>query len=95
MEWIDTKKIRKSRVTNGYAYVESFDVHDKETHGCACRFLVNFCGTIEFTQDIRGLRGLLAEVDLYARQYGIPLVAWDTEAAGGKLAAQKGPRYWR
>jgi hypothetical protein len=95
IKWRDVKKIRKARVTNGYVYVENFNIQDSKKHDVVCRFFVNFCGNIAFSQDIRGLRNLLNRVNFYARQHEIPLVIWDTEAAAAKLASEKGPGYWR
>jgi hypothetical protein len=96
MRWQDIKKIRKVRVTNGYNYVDSFDVVDRRPHNPVCRFfLVNLCGDIVFTQDISDMRGLLQQINFCARQHDVPLVVSDSEAAVAKLRTKTGKEFWK
>jgi len=95
IQWGEIKKIRKTKSYNGYAWVDSFQVHDAKTHGRISRFLVNVRGDIAFTQEIRGLSDLLGQINLYARAYKIPLVVLDIQANAARLAPLKGAEYWR
>jgi len=95
IRWEDIKRIRKVRVTNGYNYVDNFRVVDRMPRGLICRFFVNLCGDIVFNHEISDLRGLLEQVNSFARQHNIPLFVWDTEAAGAKVRAKTGTEKWR
>jgi hypothetical protein len=95
IRWEDIKKVRKVRVTNGYAYVDSFHVMDRKPRNLICRLFVNLCGDIVFTQDISDLRSLLQQLNFYAQQHEILLVVWDTEAAVDRFRTKSGTRYWR
>jgi hypothetical protein len=95
IHWSDVKRIRKIRVSNGYGHVDEFHIQDAQKHSVICRFLVNVRGSIVFTQDIRGLRDLLDEINFYVREYKIPLVVLDLEAVGARLPALSGRAYWR
>ena len=94
ISWKNMTKIRKTRVTNGYNYVDSFSVFDGN-HSLICRYFVNVCGGIMFSQDIRGLRDLLDKVSFYARRYEVPLVVLDTEAAAKEFARDQAPGRWK
>ena len=94
IEWTNIQKITKSRVYNGYAYTDIFHVQDRD-HQAICRFLINLCGNLVFTQDIHTLRGLLSEVNLYAKRHNIPLAVWDTEAAAAEVRSRQGGSYWK
>jgi hypothetical protein len=95
-QWGEVKRIRKTR-SPGYSghCTVSFQIEDENTHPAVCRFFVNVCGNVAFTQEIRGLRDLLDQINFYAREYKISLVVWDIQAAGAKLAPLKGSAYWR
>jgi hypothetical protein len=95
MEWRSVAKITKSRVTNGYIYVDSINVVEGGQKSLLCRFFANLCGDIRIGQDIRDFRELLARINSYAREYEIPLFVWDTEAAAAKVASDRSPGYWR
>jgi hypothetical protein len=94
IEWTNIQKIIKSRVYNGYAYIDIFHVQDRN-HNSICKFFINLCGNLVFTQDIHNLRGLLSEVNLYARRHNIPLAVWNTEAAAAELRSRQGGSYWK
>lgn len=95
IRWQDIKKIRKVRASNGYNYVDSFDVVDRMPRRLICKLVfVNLCGDIVFTQDISDLRGLLQQVNSFAQQHDIPLVVCDTEADHAKLRTKTGREWW-
>jgi hypothetical protein len=95
IRWQDIKKIRKQRVYNGYNYVDSFHVVDRRPRSLICKFFANVCGDIVVCHEISNLSGLLQQINSFARQYDIPLVVWDTEAAGAKLETKTGKEYWK
>jgi len=93
--WHQVGKVKKVRVTNGYQYVDIYHIVPRQDRGRACEFFVNFCGDIVFTQDISNLRGLLDHINVFAQQFQVPLVVFDTEAAAAKIRNEKTPRYWQ
>jgi hypothetical protein len=87
--WGQVGKISKRRsIGYGGVYTETFQIQDATEHSLICRYFVNFCGNIAFTEDIRCLRDLLDQLNFYARQYKIPLVVIDGEAAAGRSASR-------
>jgi hypothetical protein len=89
IKWQDVAKIKKIRGTNGYTYVDSYQLFDRRSHNLICRFLlVNLCGSILFTQEIHNLEGLVQEINLHARRHAIPLVMWDAEATANLRAKE-------
>jgi hypothetical protein len=100
LRWGEVKRIKKLRLPNGipvkgYGYSDQFHIQDGRKHSPLCRLLVNVCGNIVFTQDIHDLRRLLDQINVYARQYNIPLVVQDSEANAAGLASDPQFGYWR
>jgi len=95
IRWANVKRIRQLRLTLGHGYVSSFRVYEARKQSVICNFFLNVCGDIVFNQDIRGLRDLLDQVNLYARKHNIPLVVSDSQSNSARPTPLKGAGYWK
>jgi len=82
--WSEIKKIVKSRVYNGYFWVNQFSA-EKENAGFLNSYIVNIFGNIVFNEDIRSLRNLLDQINQFAVQYNITLVTKDLQTNAVRL----------
>ena len=90
LDWRNVKSIQKLRVASGYGfYTNRFNVCS-ESDGFLRAIFVNAYGNIAFGEDIRCLRQLLDQINLYADRYSIPIFVWDLENNGNDEHTERG-----
>ncbi len=94
IRWSDVTKVRKMRVYISMAFVDGFVVFENH-HGLICRFFVNICGSVGFSESINECRELLDLINQYAQLHDIPLTVIDVEKMRNDLARDTKPGRWR